>query len=125
MVRESFPKSRRLRRQADFVALRRCGVSYAHPYLVLRAAPNALSHTRFAFAIGKRVAKRAVVRNLLRRRMRDVARRSDVRGGWDALFIARPACVGVDFAGVRKAMRAVGRRAGLLTEASGGLGGAE
>ncbi len=125
MARESFPKRRRLRRQADFAALRRGGTSYAHPYLVLRAAPNALPHTRFAFAVGKRVAKRAVVRNLLRRRMREVARQSGVRGGWDALFIARPACVGADFAGVRKAMRAVGRRAGLLAEAPDGRGGAE
>ena len=125
MARESFPESHRLRRQADFVALRQRGASYSHPYLVLRAAPNALPYSRFAFTVGKRVAKRAVVRNLLRRRMREVARRSDARGGWDALFIARPACVGADFAGVRSAMRAIGRRAGLLAEASTGRGGAK
>ena len=118
MTRESFPKSLRLRRRADFAALRERGASYAHPYLVLRAAPNALPYSRFAFAVGKRVAKRAVARNLLRRRMREVARRSELRGGWDALFIARPACAGADFAGVRTAMRAVGKRAGLLGAAS-------
>ncbi|MDE2765481.1 MAG: ribonuclease P protein component, partial [Chloroflexota bacterium] len=110
MTREAFPKSLRLRRRADFAALRERGASYAHPYLVLRAAPNALPHSRFAFAVSKRVAKHAVARNLLRRRMREVARRSDLRGGWDALFIARPACAGADFADVRKAMRSVGRR---------------
>ena len=118
MTREAFPKSLRLRRRADFAALRERGASYAHPYLVLRTAPNALPYSRFAFAVGKRVAKRAVARNLLRRRMREIVRRSDSCGGWDALFIARPASAGADFAGVRKAMFSVGKRGGLLGAAS-------
>ena len=83
---------------------------------MLRAAPNGLPYARFGFVVGRRVALRAVVRNRTRRRMREIARRTPVRTGWDLLFIARRAAVQAPFVELREAMTQLERRAGLLDQ---------
>ena len=89
---------------------------------MLRAAPNGLPYTRFGFIVGRRVATRAVVRNRVRRRMREIARRTPVPRGWDLVFIARRAAVDCDFAALQRAVRDVERRVGLLEPGTGAEG---
>ncbi len=117
MARQTLGREQRLRRQSDFQALRERGISRAHPLLVLRAAPNGLPYARFGFVVGRRVDRGAVVRNRTRRRMREIARRTPVRAGWDLLFIARPAAAQARFVELRQAMTQLERRAGLLDQA--------
>ncbi len=114
MADETLGRAQRLRRRSDFQALRERGISRAHQLLVLRAAPNGLPYTRFGFVVGRRVAAKAVARNRTRRRLREIARRTPVRSGWDLLFIARRAAAEARFADLRDAVRQVERRAGLL-----------
>ena len=110
---------RRLRRQRDFQALREQGVSRAHPLLVLRTTPNKLAYSRFGFAISRRIARRAVVRNKLRRRLQDLVRRAPVQGGWDMLFIARTAAPTATFDELQQALANVMERAKVLTPPDG------
>ena len=117
-IRQTFTRDQRLRRKSDFQALREHGVSRAHPLLVLRAVPNALPYARFGFVVGRRVATRAVDRNRVRRRLREIVRRLPVRGGWDQLLIARKSIVDADFDAVRSAVVELERRLGLLDEGS-------
>ena len=114
MADETLGRAQRLRRRSDFEALRKRGISRAHQLLVLRAAPNGLPYTRFGFVVGRRVAAKAVARNRTRRRLREIARRTPVRPGWDLLFIARRPAVEAPFADLRDAVRQVEGRAGLL-----------
>ena len=114
MPAQTLGREQRLRRQSDFQALRERGISRAHPLLVLRAAPNGLPYARFGFVVGRRVARRAVVRNRTRRRMREIARRTPVRAGWDLLFIARQPAAQARFVELREAMTQLEQRAGLL-----------
>ncbi len=79
---------------------------------------------RFGFVISKKVAKRAHVRNLLKRRMREISRcqllpRTQSRRGADMLFVARPASLALDFAGLSAEMAGLLRQSGLLTESAG------
>jgi ribonuclease P protein component len=113
---------RRLRRQRDFQVLREQGVSRAHPLLVLRTTPNELAHSRFGFAISRRVARKAVVRNKLRRRLQDLVRRAPVQGGWDMLFIARTAAPTATFSELQQALASVMERAKVLTPLDGSGG---
>ena len=83
---------------------------------MLRAAPNGLPYARFGFVVGRRVARLAVVRNRTRRRMREIARRTPVRTGWDLLFIARQPAVQARFEELREAITQLERRAGLLDQ---------
>ena len=108
-------REQHLRRQSDFQAIREHGIYRTHPLLVLRAAPNSLSYPRFAFVVGRRVTHKAVVRNRVRRRIREVVRQTPVRSGWDLLFIARPAAAEAGFTALQEAVLSVERRARVLT----------
>ena len=63
----------RLRANQDFQRVRREGRSWSSPLAVLIAAPNAADHTRFGFAVGKRIGN-AVTRNRVKRRLREAER---------------------------------------------------
>ena len=80
----------RLRKNADFQRVRRKGQSVSNRLLVLIVAPNKLNHSRFGFAVSKRIGK-AVKRSKIKRQMREAARlcREQVQAGWDILFVAR------------------------------------
>lgn len=81
--------------------------------LVLIAGPNDLDRSRFGFAVGRRVGN-AVVRNKLRRRLREIARRARVRTGWDLVLIARRNAASADSRDLSRSMAALLNRAGIL-----------
>ena len=66
------------------------------------------------FLVGKRMGK-AVVRNRLRRRLREAARLADAKAGWDILFIARRDASGADYHQLKQATENLLGRAGLLS----------
>lgn len=70
-------------------ALFKQGAVANSPFFVLRYAPNALGHPRYAFAVGKRLAPHAVDRNATRRRLRAAVDELSAEGSWDAVLIAR------------------------------------
>ena len=94
---EAFPRDYRLKAAKDFKTLREIGVSSSVRMVALRSTPNTLNYSRFGFVVGRRISKLAVTRNLIRRRMREVVRRTHVLPGWDLLFIARPAVLNSSF----------------------------
>jgi ribonuclease P protein component len=114
-------KRHRLRDNADFQRLRREGQTLARPLIVLSFLPNGLGYTRFGFAVGKRVGK-AVVRNRIKRRMREAVRRrlqeGQIANGWDIVLIARRPIVEASFQQVDETIGLLLRRAGLVREVS-------
>jgi ribonuclease P protein component len=111
-------KRYRLKRNADFQRIRRQGQSWANRLLVLMAVPNSLDHSRFGFSVSRRLGK-AVVRNRVKRLMRETVRRQKERipAGWDVVWIARRPMREVDFPAVERAVEQLLRRAHLLKEA--------
>lgn len=106
-------KHQRLRKSREFAAVRRQGRSWSNRYLVLIACRNDTETTRFGFSVGKRIGK-AVVRNKVKRRLRELARSSNIPGGWDLVFIARKDASTADFQGLNGSMSNLLERAGLL-----------
>jgi ribonuclease P protein component len=113
-------KKNRLRANADFERLRREGHTWLHPLLVVSALPNDLEHSRFGFAVGRRIGK-ATARNRIKRRMREAVRlriqKGEIATGWDVVFIARRPIRDASYHQVDEAIGLLLRRAGLVSEA--------
>ena len=89
----------------------------ANGYLVLYARKNRLGENRVGVTVSKKLGK-AVVRNRVRRRLREVYRLHESRflPGWDIVVVARSSCVGADFGALTKAYLELAKKAGLLKE---------
>ncbi len=85
---------------------------------MLVARPNSLETSRVGLSVSKRVGK-AVVRNLVKRRLREALRRLDLRDGWDILLIARKGAGDTDFHTLERSLRSLCRRARLAAPPPG------
>jgi ribonuclease P protein component len=94
-----------LRSPRDFAALQEVGRGRSHPLLSVRARVNGLDHDRFGISTGRRVGT-AVVRNRVRRRIREILRAWERPDGarCDILIVARPASATASFADLRAAL---------------------
>ncbi len=96
-------REHRLRRRKDFAAAYRAGVSRGNSLLVVRVRPNGGSHTRWGFVTGK-VIGGAVVRNLVKRRLREAARTITVPDGVDIVVGARKPAATAEYEALRRAL---------------------
>lgn len=87
----------------------------ANSYLVLYARPNKSGQNRVGITVSKKLGK-AVVRNRVRRRLREVYRLNELRfaPGWDIVVVARSRCVGADFQKLTDAYLKLAEKAGIL-----------
>ena len=90
------------------------GSSWISGLLVMKALPNGLTWSRYGFSISRRVGK-AVVRNRVKRRLREILRSAPVEPGWDIVFIARPKAASAGFASLGKSVQGLLSQAGLLS----------
>jgi len=89
------------------------GGSWACKLVVMRALPNGLDTCRCGFSVSKRVGK-AVVRNRVKRLLREIVRLAPLKSGWDIVFIARPAAATADYTSLKKSIEGLLSRASLL-----------
>jgi len=112
-------KELRLRRRKDFDAVFRQGRAWHNELLVLRSIPNALEHNRYGFITSKRLGK-AVVRNRVRRRLRESVRVLPANPGWDVVVSAKARAAEADFQQLNRAVVELLDRAGILAESDEG-----
>lgn len=96
------PKANRLKNRRHFVGVYRQGVRYETDHLTLRALGPKISYsqsahrpshpTQIGIVIGKKVDKRAVYRNRIKRQIRATLRQllPQIQRGWQLVFIVRP-----------------------------------
>lgn len=106
-----------LTRSQDFDRVYRQKASWASGLLVIRAAENHADYSRYGFSINKRVGN-AVVRNLTRRRLREIMRRTILKPGWDIILIVRAPAARAQYNELNKAVEDLLRRAKLLDHAN-------
>ena len=87
----------------------------ANGYLVLYARKNRTDTNRVGITVGKKLGH-AVVRNRVRRRLREVYRLNEdkFQSGWDIVVGARTRAVYADFAQLVDAYMTAAQKAGIL-----------
>ncbi len=114
---EKLPRARLIRRRSLFTATRERGRRTTNRWMTLSVLPRDETPqddtSEVAFLTPKRIGG-AVIRNRLRRRMREIYRRVSGAPARDVylVWIARPAATELPFAELRDCMLALLRRAG-------------
>ncbi|OGY90092.1 MAG: ribonuclease P protein component [Candidatus Komeilibacteria bacterium RIFCSPLOWO2_01_FULL_52_15] len=93
------PRDHRLRGDQQFKKLARYGRSFFGSAVHLKMVQSGQQQTRFAFVVSTKISKRAVVRNTIRRRMREIIRKElpQLKSGFDVLLIARPKAATLEY----------------------------
>jgi len=89
------------------------GSSWASELMVMKALPNQLALSRYGFSVSRRLGG-AVVRNRVKRRLREILRSLSLEPGWDIIFITRPKAAAAGFTSLEKTVRGLLARAKLL-----------
>ena len=89
----------------------------ANGYLVLYARRNRTGTNRVGITVGKKLGG-AVIRNRVRRRLREVYRLHETRfaPGWDIVVVARSRCINADFGKLTHAYLSLAEKAGILRQ---------
>lgn len=103
-----------LKKNSDFRRLYAKGKSAVNPYLAVYCRKNRSDTNRLGYTVSTKLGH-AVVRNRVRRRLREIYRlnASSLRSGWDIVVVARARCVGADYAAINAAFLALCEQLGL------------
>jgi ribonuclease P protein component len=95
----TFPREARLVRRGEFDAVYRAGRRRSSSHFTVFLRANELPESRFGVSIKKALGG-AVVRNRIRRRLREIVRchRSEIPAGWDIVIHPRSAVGKAPFA---------------------------
>lgn len=104
-----------LKKRAQYQAVYRSNNVKADSYLVVKALANQLDFSRFGFSVNKALGN-AVVRNHVRRLLKEIARLEPIRPGWDIVFIARPRAACADYHVLKRCVEKLLSRAELMRE---------
>lgn len=110
-------KTNRLRKRTEFAYSIRHGKRVFDELINLVVFTRRDKLLRIGFVISKKVDKRAVVRNLIRRRMQAIVREilPKISLGHNLVFIATPDVVSKDFYAIKDSVKKVLQRAGILS----------
>ncbi|MDL2220676.1 ribonuclease P protein component [Eubacteriales bacterium OttesenSCG-928-N14] len=115
----AYPKSMRIRRNAEFQYVYRRGKSYDSPLVVLVVVHNK-AKSRVGFTCGKKVGN-SVKRNRARRLLKESYRllAPSIKRGCLMVFIGRSPLASASFAQVQQQMLALLQKSGCLKEKQG------
>lgn len=97
-------KQYRLNKEKDISALNKQGLVYYAPLFLLKQLKNKQGVSRFSVVVSNKVSKKAVRRNLLKRRIREIIRLvwPQLKPGFDFIIYASPKLIKNDQAATYK-----------------------
>jgi ribonuclease P protein component len=109
-------KENRLKNKKDFDNVFKKGRRVKGDFLFLKILENNLDASRFAFVVGLKISKKAVIRNKIKRRLRYIVREkfSDIRKGIDVMIITLPGIENQDFKTMKNSLNSAFVSAGIV-----------
>lgn len=110
------PKQYRLKKKKDFELVFKKGKTFNDKFLFLKLRKNNLEFNRFGFTIGLKISKKAVVRNKIKRLLREAIREklNDIKSGFDVVIRVRTEIINKDYEEVKKELESLLEKAGLI-----------
>jgi ribonuclease P protein component len=108
-------KEDRLNKPEQFKAVYNQGNTQVDRFLVLKSLPNRLEYFRYGISINKRVGK-AVVRNRIKRKLKEILRLGNLSAGWDIVLIVRNPAAESDYKQLEKSVVGLLSRANILAK---------
>lgn len=107
----------RLRKKNDFERVMRSKTSKsaATSFLKAKVFFSEEENTRIGFVVSKKVSKKAILRNKIKRRLREAARKMipGLKPGFDVVVFTTPDIVRNDYSQIEKALAALFQKADL------------
>lgn len=115
------PRQHRLTKEKDFNKTFKSGKSCFGKVLGIKSFKNSLEHSRFGFVVSNKVAKKATVRNKVKRQLRDIVHKElkNVKAGYDFLIIALPSIIKTDYPVIEKEVKNCLKKLNVLEKWSG------
>lgn len=104
-----------LTKRAQYLAIYKSGKAWVNSLLVIKALPNEFDYSRYGFSVTKHIGK-AVVRNHIKRLLKEICRIIPIKPGWDIVLIARPEAVTADYHELKKSVETLLYRANLINK---------
>ncbi len=112
------PKNNRLKNKKDFDRVFKEGSGFKNNFLALKAVKNNINASRFGFVVSQKVSKKAVVRNKIKRRLREIVKKKldTVKKGIDVVLIVFPSLNDKDFSETQKIANDILKKSGIIVE---------
>lgn len=107
--RSSFGPSYRLKKRSEFTEIQDKGSKFYSKHFLVLVAPGRTAESRLGVTVTTKVDKRSVVRNKLKRRVREIFRlnRYRLRANFDIVVIARQSSVECSFEDIKRELTGV------------------
>lgn len=114
---KEFPAKYRIKKRSEFVRLQGEARKLYGKHVLVLVAPSGLPHSRFGVVITRKIDKRAVVRNRIKRWMREIFRthRAGLKENFDILIIARRGILDCTFEQLEREVLSVLKRERCIT----------
>ncbi|XOB40192.1 MAG: ribonuclease P protein component [Candidatus Nealsonbacteria bacterium] len=109
-------KKNRVRKKKDFERILKGGEGFKEDFLILKVKKNKSNKIRFGFIVAQKVSKKAVVRNKIKRRLREIVRlkMEEIKKGTEGVFITLPGIETRDFREIESIVEKLFKKAGVL-----------
>ncbi|MAF13500.1 MAG: ribonuclease P protein component [Parcubacteria group bacterium] len=110
------PASKRLTKDKDIKRVNKAGQSYFSPLFKLKYLANDKSLSRFTVVVSNKVSKKAVLRNRLRRQLREIIRLNlkKIKSGHDIIVSVKSQSLGKTYQDLENSLNLALKKSKLL-----------